>query len=150
MGILPDKPERTILSWVAVVILAGMVTACAASRPVPPSQVLAAPATASEKAASFMAEGTKHFLAGDWSRASQDFQQAVAAQPELAEAHYNLAVSLDHEEKIAEAKKHYFLAASLAPGNKIIWNAPPLLDAVKPKPIMKNPPIQKNYPAVAF
>ena len=139
-----------ILSWMAVLMLAGMVTACAASRPVPPSQVLAAPATTSEKAAPFMAEGTRHFLAGDWSRASQAFQQAVVAQPELAEAHYNLAVSLDHDEKTAEAKKHYFLAASLAPGNKIIWNAPPLLDAVKAKPILKNPPIQNNYPAVAF
>ncbi len=134
----------------AVLLLAGMVTACAASRPAPPSQVLAAPAMASEKAASFMAEGARYFLSSDWSWASQAFQQAVAAQPELAEAHYNLAVSLDHEEKTAEAKKHYFLAASLAPGNKIIWNAPPLLDAVKAKPIMKNPPMQKNYPAVAF
>lgn len=142
--------KHMILRWMAVLTLAGMVTACAASRPVPPSQVLAAPATTSEKAASFMAEGARHFLAGDWSRASQAFQQAAAAQPDLAEAHYNLAVSLDHEGKTTEAKNHYFLAANLAPGNKIIWNAPPLRDVVKSKPLLKNPPIQKNYPAVAF
>lgn len=134
----------------AVLLLAGMVTACAASRPVPPSQVLAAPATTSEKAAPYMAEGARHFLAGDWNRASKAFQQALVAQPELAEAHYNLAVSLDHEGETTEAKKHYILAANLAPGNKIMWDAPPLRDAVKAKPIMKNPPIQKNYPAVAF
>lgn len=144
------KVEYLSLRWMAIVLLTGMLTACAASRPAPPSQVLAAPATTSEKAAPYMAEGARYFLARDWSRASQAFQQAVAAQPELAEAHYNLAVSLDHEEKTAEAKKHYFLAASLAPGNKIIWNAPPLLDIVKPKPLLRNPPIQKNYPAVAF
>ncbi|MBA0915723.1 MAG: hypothetical protein ITD36_04525 [Nitrospira sp.] len=145
---LPATPK--ILSWMAVLMLAGMVAACATSRPAPPAQVLAAPATTAEKAAPYMAEGTRYFLARDWSRASQAFQQAVVAQPELAEAQYNLAVSLDHEGKTAEAKKHYFQAASLAPGNKIIWSAPPLLDAVKAKPILKNPPIQKNYPAVAF
>jgi hypothetical protein len=26
----------------------------------------------------------------------------------------------------AEARKHYVQAANLAPGNKVIWNAPPL------------------------
>lgn len=142
--------QRRIVNWIMLLILTGMAAACAASRPAPPSQVLAAPATTAEKAAPYMAEGTRYFLAREWSRASQAFQQAVTAQPELAEAQYNLAVSLDHEGKTAEAKKHYFQAASLAPGNKIIWNAPPLLDAVKAKPILKNPPIQKNYPAVAF
>lgn len=131
-------------------MLTGMVAACAASRPVPPSQVLTAPTATSEKAAPFMAEGTRYFLTGDWNRASQAFQQAVVAQPELAEAHYNLAVSLDHDGKTTEAKKHYILAANLAPGNKIMWDAPPFHDALKAKPIMKNPPIQKNYPAVAF
>ncbi|GBL38797.1 hypothetical protein EMGBD2_00550 [Nitrospirota bacterium] len=142
--------QRSIVNWMVVLMLTGMATACAASRAAPPAQVLAAPATTVERAALYMAEGTRYFLAREWSQASQAFQQAVIAQPELAEAQYNLAVSLDHEGKTAEAKKHYFLAASLAPGNKIIWNAPPLLDVVKDKPILKNPPIQKNYPAVAF
>ena len=142
--------QRRIVNWIMLLILTGMAAACAASRAAPPAQVLAAPATTVEKAALYMAEGTRYFLAREWSQASQAFQQAVTAQPELAEAQYNLAVSLDHEGKTAEAKKHYFQAASLAPGNKIIWSAPPLLDAVKAKPILKNPPIQKNYPAVAF
>ena len=50
----------------------------------------------------------------------------IAAEPTLAEAHYNLAATLHRAGNIAEAKKHYMEAASLAPGNKVIWDAPPL------------------------
>lgn len=91
--------QRSIVNWMVVLMLTGMATACAASRAAPPAQVLAAPATTVERAALYMAEGTRYFLAREWSQASQAFQQAVIAQPELAEAQYNLAVSLDHEGK---------------------------------------------------
>lgn len=138
------------LDRVLALLLAGLVTACAASRPAIPAHILATPATTSEKAAPYMAEGERYVLAGDWSRAAHSFQQAVAAQPELAEAHYNLAVSLDHDGETAEAKKHYIQAANLAPGNKIMWDAPPFREAVKRKPILKNPPLLKEHPGVAF
>ncbi len=98
----------------------------------------------------YMVEGQRYFMAGDWSRAAQAFQQAAAAQPDLAEAHYNLAVALDHDGKSAEAKKQYIQAANLAPGNKVMWEAPPFREVMKQKPILKNPPPLKNNPGVTF
>lgn len=136
--------------WMAVVLLLGAVTACAANRPVSPSQVLPAPQTISAAAAPHMTDGVRYFTVGDWAQAAQAFERAVAAQPDLAEAHYNLAVSLDQSGQAAEAKKHYVVAANLAPGNKIMWDAPPFRDAVKQKPLLRNPPLLKNNPGVTF
>jgi len=48
------------------------------------------------------------------------------ADQQLAEAHYNLALALEKLGEKAEARKHYVAAANLAPGNKVIWDAPPL------------------------
>lgn len=50
----------------------------------------------------------------------------LGMDPSLAEAHYNLALALDQMGEKAEARKHYVAAANLAPGNRVIWNAPPL------------------------
>lgn len=134
----------------AVVLLLGVVTACAENRPAPPSQVLPSPQTTSASAGSYMTDGARYFMVGDWLHAAQAFERAVAAQPDLAEAHYNLAVSLDQGGQAAEAKKHYVVAANLAPGNKIMWDAPPFRDAVKQKPLLRNPPLLKNNPGVTF
>jgi Flp pilus assembly protein TadD len=65
------------------------------------------------------------FLAQKWSEAEQAFRQTIAAEPALAEAHYNLATTLYRTGNKAEAKKHFMEAANLAPGNKVIWDAPP-------------------------
>jgi Flp pilus assembly protein TadD len=61
-----------------------------------------------------------------WAEAEQVYRQTIAAEPTLAEAHYNLATALYREGNKVEAKKHYMEAANLAPGNKVIWDAPPL------------------------
>lgn len=133
-----------------VLFLAGLITACASGPPSLSRTLLPAPAISSKMAASHMADGSRHALAGDWAGAALAFEQAVTTQPELAEAHYNLAVSLDQAGKQAEAKKHYVLAANLAPGNKTMWDAPPFRDAVKQKPLLRNPPLLKNNPGVTF
>jgi tetratricopeptide (TPR) repeat protein len=51
-------------------------------------------------------------------------RQGLAGRESIA--HYNLAVCLDRLGEKAEAKKHYVTAANLAPGNKVIWDSPPL------------------------
>ena len=103
----------------------GLAVGCASQKGTP-TNVLAAPAGTSAKAAPSMAEGDRLFHAKDWAGASQAYQEAVAQQPDLAEAHYNLAVALDRMGKKDEAKKHYIAAANLAPGHKVIWDSPPL------------------------
>ena len=74
----------------------------------------------------FLAEGNRLFREGRWGGASQQFQAAIREQPDLAEAHYNLALAMDHMGDRAGAKPHYIKAANLAPGHKVIWNSPPL------------------------
>ena len=66
------------------------------------------------------------FTSRDFAGAEQAFRQAIVADAGLAEAHYNLALTLDRAGRKDEAKKHYIEAANLAPGNKVIWDSPPL------------------------
>lgn len=114
---------RSLVSGLIIAVVLG-ISACA-SQKAPPVTVLPAPAGTSAKAAAFMSEGDRLAVAHDWQGAKQAYQEAAAAQPDLAEAHYNLAVCLDRLGEKAEAKKHYMTAANLAPGHKIIWDAPP-------------------------
>jgi Flp pilus assembly protein TadD len=88
--------------------------------------VLAAPAGAKPAIAEQFQKGNASFASRDYTGAEQAFRQAIAADATLAEAHYNLALTLDRAGNQAEAKKHYIEAANLAPGNKVIWDSPPL------------------------
>lgn len=111
--------------WVRVFMMAAMLSACVSPK-APPVNILPAPTETSAKAASFMSEGDRLFQAKDWAGASQAYEAAVGQQADLAEAHYNLAVALDRMGNKAEARKHYMTAANLAPGNKVIWDSPPM------------------------
>jgi Tfp pilus assembly protein PilF len=71
-------------------------------------------------------KGNALFASRDFTGAEQAFREAILADSALAEAHYNLALTLDRTGHQAEAKTHYIEAANLAPGNKIIWDSPPL------------------------
>lgn len=112
-------------SCLALVLLCGLAGGCVSPAKVPVT-ILAMPPDTSAKAAAAMTEGDRLFLKKDWAAAAQAYQAAAIQQPTLAEAHYNWAVSLDRMGNKAEAKKHYLEAANLAPGNKVIWDSPPL------------------------
>lgn len=109
-------------------LLTALLAGCAGSK-ASAVTILPAPAGTSTKAAPLMSEGDRLATAKDWAAASEAYRTAVAAQPDLAEAHYNLAVCLDRLGDKAEAKKHYMTAANLAPGNKVIWDAPPFRES---------------------
>jgi len=91
-----------------------------------PLTVLQAPAGVSPTVAAQLDRGNALFAAQKWVEAEQVYRQTIAAEPTLAEAHYNLANTLYRTGNKVEAKKHYMEAANLAPGNKVIWDAPPL------------------------
>ena len=91
----------------------------------PAPMVLPVPANTKPDVAAQLDRGNQLFASRDWAGAEQAFRQTIAADAELAEAHYNLAVTLDRMGNQAEAKRHYIDAANLAPGNKIIWDSPP-------------------------
>jgi tetratricopeptide (TPR) repeat protein len=71
-------------------------------------------------------EGNKQFAAREWEAAKTQYVAAIKAHPTLAEAHYNLALTLEMMGDQAGAKREYIQAANLAPGHKIIWDSPPL------------------------
>jgi Flp pilus assembly protein TadD len=77
-------------------------------------------ATAGTAGAEENNEGVDHYQQGHWDVAQEHFTKAVAANAELAEAHYNLALALDKQEKHPEATTHFKKALELAPANPLI------------------------------
>ncbi len=86
---------------------------------------LKAPSGTPAAAVAAVEEGNKLFAQGQWAQAQAQYEAAIKVQPELAEAHYDLALTLDRQGHKKEATAHYKEAANLAPGNQVIWNAPP-------------------------
>ncbi|HEY7532421.1 MAG TPA: hypothetical protein VH681_06500 [Nitrospiraceae bacterium] len=109
---------------VLVVLGVGVMLGCTSVK-APPSSVLAAPTGTSADMTAQLEEGNRLFYAKDWAAAEQSYRRTIKANPTLAEAHYNLAVTLDQSGHRTEAKTHYIDAANLAPGNKVIWDSPP-------------------------
>ncbi|HET8722211.1 MAG TPA: tetratricopeptide repeat protein [Nitrospira sp.] len=107
------------------IILSAFVLGCS-SQSNTVGKVLPAPKGTKPEAAAQVEKGNALFASRDFAGAEQAFRQAIAVDGALAEAHYNLALSLDRAGHKDEAKKHYIEAANLAPGNKVIWDSPPL------------------------
>jgi len=74
------------------------------------------------------ASGIKHFNKEHWGIAEEHFQEAVKADEKLAEAHYNLALSLDKLSRHGEATQHFKKALDLAPDNPAIADSKILKD----------------------
>jgi Flp pilus assembly protein TadD len=88
--------------------------------------VLPAPQGTKPEAAAQVEKGNALYVSQDFTGAEQAFRQAIIVDAGMAEAHYNLALSLERTGRKDEARKHYIEAANLAPGNKVIWDSPPL------------------------
>jgi hypothetical protein len=118
------KGVRLVILGMSFLIFVGSL-GCASHEPAPWT-VLDPPPDTTTQVQAFFTEGNRLFHEGRWEGARQKYQSAVQAQPDLAEAHYNLALAMDHMGYQAEAKPHFIKAANLAPGNKVIWDSPPL------------------------
>ena len=99
-------------------------TACTSLITKPPT-VLQAPAGMPSAIVTQLERGNALFDAQKWAEAEEVYRQTIVAAPALTKAHYNLATVLYRAGNKVEAKKHYMEAANLAPGNKVIWDAPP-------------------------
>ena len=88
-------------------------------------QVLPPPQNANSEAATAMMEGNRLFEDHQWTAALPKYEKAIRIQPKLAEAHYNLALTLYRKGSMLSARPHFVEAANLAPGHPVIWNAPP-------------------------
>lgn len=86
---------------------------------------LKAPSGTPAAAVTAVEEGNKLFAQGQWEQAKAQYEAAIKVQPDLAEAHYDLALTLERLGNKKDSTAHYKEAANLAPGNQVIWNAPP-------------------------
>ncbi len=68
-------------------------------------------------------EGVGHYKEGHWKTSLKHFEEAVAAGPKLAEAHYNMALTLDKMGDHGGATKHFGEALKLAPDNPKITDS---------------------------
>ena len=98
-----------ILGWLA------MVPGCAA-----PSSPLAILPMTSPAAARYNLEGIQEYQAGKWHEAKNRFESAIRADPDLPEAHFNMALTLHELGNHREAMIHFKRANELDPANKEI------------------------------
>ncbi len=92
-----------------------MVTGC-----ITPSGPLAVLPMTSPSAARHNLEGIQQYHAGHWQEAKSRFESATQADPDLPEAHFNLALTLHKLGEHREATVHFKRASELAPTNKEI------------------------------
>lgn len=112
-------------SLVWMTILTMVLVGCAA-REKAELRPLHAPAGTSALVSQQLEEGNQVYAQHEWAAAKKIYLATIQADPTVAEAHYNLGLTLERLGEKAEARKHYVAAANLAPGNKVIWDAPPL------------------------
>jgi Tfp pilus assembly protein PilF len=74
-------------------------------------------AASGSKAESHIAAGIEHYGKGHWDVAKKHFSEAEKADPQSAEAHYNLALALDKSGDHKSAVEHFQRAASLGKDN---------------------------------
>ncbi len=118
--------EKLLGSVILKVCLLSFLVGCSSQPDVIPQKTLSPPSGTHPSALSLIQTGNDRFAEGRWGAAKVLYEEAVKVQPELAEAHYNLALALEELGDSSEANQHYIKAANLAPGHKTIWNSPPL------------------------
>jgi len=80
-------------------------------------------AAAGSQADSHLTEGIKHYEQGHWDVAKKHFLEAVKADPQSAEAHYDLALALDKVGDHAGATENFKRAYDLGKQNPEIQNS---------------------------
>ena len=116
-----------------VVLMGGLTLLGLGCQSAPKPTLLSAPAGTNLSAVRHNDEGIHAYEHGQWDSAKQHFEAAIAASPELAEAHYNLGKTFYRLGAMREGDTHFIKAANLAPGNKVIWDAPPLRNVNVPE-----------------
>lgn len=117
---------------IAVLAMAGLTFLGLGCQSTPKRTVLSAPAGINPAAARHNDEGVQAYYQQQWEGAKQHFNAAITAFPEFAEAHYNLGMTFYRLKAMQDGDAHFIKAANLAPGNKVIWDAPPLRGVTVP------------------
>lgn len=118
----PCFPKAVI--WVSAVLLLGLVS-CYSNPPGGGPQrspavgmALDSPKGFSNKdSAAKNDEGVGHLKQEHWDTSATFFRDVIAMSPNMAEAHFNLALALDQMGNHQEATEHFKTANELAPNN---------------------------------
>ena len=112
---------------------------CAAKNPCGVAGALICPKDVKPEACHFNVDGISHFKEGHWDVAAKHFSDAVKADPNFAEAHYNLALSLDKQGKHEDATEHFKMALKHGAKNEMIQKSEILKHHVGKNPCGKHP-----------
>jgi tetratricopeptide (TPR) repeat protein len=112
-------------SWLSVLLALWVIGGCASAPQPPQNDPLPPPENANPLVAQLIIDGNLRFAEHRWTAAIEKYEEAIQAQPKLAEAHYNLGLTLYRKGPVSESRPHFIEAADLAPGHPVIWNAPP-------------------------
>jgi Flp pilus assembly protein TadD len=113
------------LSVLAVLLVMVGMMACSKNKAKPLVPLALEPGT-QPQAVTLTEQGTQAYQGRQFVEAKNYFSQAVAAAPQSGQAHYNYAIALYSLGDTEEARQHFLEAANLAPGDKTIWDSPPL------------------------
>ena len=116
------KNSRSMLGM--VLLLVGAV-ACSSGKG-KPLVPLALESGVKPQAVTLTEEGMQAYQAKQFDDARKYFSQAVATAPQSGPAHYNYALALHAVGDTEQARHEFMEAANLAPGDKVIWDSPPL------------------------
>lgn len=111
--------------WMGVFLVVWVIGGCAGTPQAPKDEPLPPPENAIPLVAQLILDGNRLFAEHRWTSAVLKYEEAVQAQPTLAEAHYNLGMAIYKKGPVSAARPHFIEAADLAPGHPVIWNAPP-------------------------
>src|SRR5574341_158584 len=130
-----------VLAGIMLVVLVGCAGADKPLRRVP----LKLTPGVSAEAVDHNEQGTRAYVANRLEDAKAQFEMAVAAAPDSAEAHYNLGLALFSMGQGQESREQFIQAANLAPGNKVIWDSPALRPFGSPDPNILSEKKEKPY-----
>ena len=119
------RSKNVFFSLILVGCLAGMLASCYQQKPGAGPQkapavamALKAPKDAPNRTAAMKNdEGVSHLVQEHWKKSNEFFREALQADPNLAEAHFNLGLSLDAMEEHPKATEHFKKASELGANN---------------------------------
>ena len=143
-----NKLTRNIFGihpWIVFFLVVMGMGGCAGVPQPTQDEPLPPPENANPLVAQIIIDGNLRFAEHRWTAAIEKYEDAIHAQPKLAEAHYNLGLTLYRKGPVSASRPHFIEAANLAPGHPVIRNAPPFRKYGTAEPQTENEPLDGHY-----